>query len=268
MSDMDESSANVPRDQASGPQPGAPSRRDEPPPGKGMLPTGKDIEAYVSIPLSAVRGASTSERSELGIAAAELDIAAGETKLLRSAQEELAKSRRYMKYGVWAALGAASAAIVTAVATLVTQSGALVSGALLSILATSLTLLVAAVLAFYFGSRRSASSSLRQGRSYDRASILVELLTTLVRIESAGAIATASEGQSPTVSQLIPELVERGLWSEEDARKFRETLQVRNRFVHGNAAIATNDAELKVAAETAHQLLDKIVVAKGRVGSK
>jgi len=164
-----------------------------------------------------------------------------------------AQSRRrsMARYATLAATGTGLAAVGMSLVLLLTKQ--LPSAALLSVVASSLAAFLAAVTGFYFSNRRVVSS--REGERR-----WAELLTVIDEIESAAAKATDTEARQATVTQLMTDLEAHGLWDDKDANEFRNTLRLRNEFVHGEQPPTESDAVLAAGVQSARRLLKKVQV--------
>lgn len=166
---------------------------------------------------------------------------------LRSTKAQLERIRRQERFAILVAVATLLAGGVTAtVAVAVNAASSSSTGAVLTTLISSAIALVSAIVGYYFGNNPPQSVEVAEddGLPLD-LDPSYQVVSAVRRVEEAAARATGSSDRPSTVTRLIPELLRRGLWNEDDVQIFRAALRVRNHVVHG---LVLDESESQLAA--------------------
>ncbi len=110
-------------------------------------------------------------------------------------------------------------------------------------------------------SHYSASTSTSAPTSADPR--LLQLIRNISQIEYLAAtqlLQADTGGRRTSIFRLRAELLERGIWSDDDVKAFDRAFSIRNAFVHADELRCT-DAELEASIRDTHHLLREIKLA-------
>jgi len=116
------------------------------------------------------------------------------------------------------------------------------------------TALLGSILGFYFGTKAVAEPT---DRDYD---VETQLIDTVGKLERQLRMAVSEKRgvrSDETLATLVQDLLDRGVWQEQDAQDFRTAMAARNLLVHSGTS--SDEATVRTQTELARRLLQALM---------